>query len=279
MEKYQYLLLPYLEADPKEYIKIFKRNVPLNEILNCKDSKYTRFFTGEKRTSIPKVYDFFMINSELDVLETRLFELNETVDKFIILEATHTHRGVRKPLFFARNIERFSLFHDKIIHIVADFSDLYRYESETQTDQDFWDIESTGRTYLWDNFLEAIKGKITVSDEDLLIHGDLDEIPSGEIVSHIKYCKLKGDALPARFQLTFYMHNFHWILPHYLPFPTIFNKRHIENTFCRGCGVNTLISFLLFRRVIYYLMVVLILLILVVVYFNYTKVYLLQREG
>jgi hypothetical protein len=47
-----------------------------------------------------------MINSELDVLETRLYELNDTIDKFVILEATHTHRGVRKPLFFARNIER-----------------------------------------------------------------------------------------------------------------------------------------------------------------------------
>jgi hypothetical protein len=233
MERYQYVLVPYLEKEPVVPIK----GIEVQPLLNCRNIDYSGFLTGEKRVAVPKVYDFFMLSSELDVLETRLYELNASVDKFVLLEATHTHRGVRKPLFFARNIERFRRFQDKIIHIVADFSDLYKYEDENQLNSDYWNIESTGRMYLWNNFVAALEGEQNVGDDDLLIHGDVDEIPSGDMLYHLKHCQLKQRALPARFRLTFYMHNFHWVLPQILDFPTIFNKRHIESTFCRTCGV------------------------------------------
>ena len=64
-------------------------------------------------------YDTFMFNTELDVLEIRLNEMYDVVDKFILVEGEYTHQGKKKPLCFWENKNRFSQFKDKIIHINA----------------------------------------------------------------------------------------------------------------------------------------------------------------
>ena len=87
-------------------IEVHERPVPLNKTLNCANN-YGSILTGEERKEyIPKVYDLFPFNSELDLLEMRLYELDDVVDKFVIIEETHSHRGSPKPLFYARNMER-----------------------------------------------------------------------------------------------------------------------------------------------------------------------------
>ena len=67
-----------------------------------------------------RVWDAFMFFNELDVLEVRLNELNSSVHKFVLVEATKTHSGNSKPLHYADNSQRFSAFHDKIVHVVVD---------------------------------------------------------------------------------------------------------------------------------------------------------------
>lgn len=66
------------------------------------------------------IWDAFMFFNELDVLEMRLNELNSSVHKFVLVEATKTHSGNSKPLHYAENSHRFSAFYDKIVHIVVD---------------------------------------------------------------------------------------------------------------------------------------------------------------
>ena len=44
------------------------------------------------------IYDCFCFFNELDLLEIRLNELNPVVDKFVLVEATMTHNGDKKPL-------------------------------------------------------------------------------------------------------------------------------------------------------------------------------------
>ena len=66
------------------------------------------------------IYDCFMFFNELDVLEIRLNELYHAVDKFILVEATKTHAGKDKTLFFNENKQKFSKFLDKIQHIIID---------------------------------------------------------------------------------------------------------------------------------------------------------------
>jgi hypothetical protein len=55
--------------------------------------------TGKKRAKAARIIDVSVFGFTLDVLEIRLFELFDVVDLFVTLEATVTHRGVRKALF------------------------------------------------------------------------------------------------------------------------------------------------------------------------------------
>ena len=66
----------------------------------------------------PKVYDCFNFFNELDILDIRLHELNDVVDKFVLIESVETFTGKSKPLFYNDNKERFKKFEDKIIHII-----------------------------------------------------------------------------------------------------------------------------------------------------------------
>ena len=68
----------------------------------------------------PRVFDCFPFFNELDVLEIRLAELDALVDHFVIVEATRTHTGKPKPLYFADNRKRYDRYAHKIIHVVAD---------------------------------------------------------------------------------------------------------------------------------------------------------------
>jgi beta-1,4-mannosyl-glycoprotein beta-1,4-N-acetylglucosaminyltransferase len=111
----------------------------------------------------PKIYDCFPFFNELDLLEIRFNELYDTVDYFVISEATKTHGNKTKPLYFKLNEERFKKFLDKVIYIVVDdFPAL-----------DSWSIERHQR--------EALsKGLVNCNDNDIIITGDADEIPRAE---------------------------------------------------------------------------------------------------
>ena len=62
------------------------------------------------------IYDGFMFFNELDILSIRLHTLDPFVEKFILVESTHTHSGRKKPLYFdeARSENLFKKFENKI---------------------------------------------------------------------------------------------------------------------------------------------------------------------
>jgi len=120
------------------------------------------------------IYDCFTFFNELDLLEIRLNILNDTVDKFVLVEATKTHSGKNKPLYFEQNKERFKKFCDKIIHIVVD--DYPEYETS-------WTYENYQRNCI-------TRGLINCKDNDIILISDLDEIPNPQIVT--KYAKTDG---------------------------------------------------------------------------------------
>lgn len=114
-----------------------------------------------------KIYDCFAFFNEMEVLELRLRELWDTVDRFVLVEATRTFQKKPKPLYFQENRERFKEFESKIVHVVVD-----RYPT-------FWTKFRPVTTWHYDNhqkegILEGLHG---ASDEDLVIVSDLDEIP------------------------------------------------------------------------------------------------------
>src|SRR5580704_5860153 len=67
-----------------------------------------------KRSGVFMIYDCFTFFDELELLELRLHELGNVVDKFVLVEATKTHSNKSKPLHYQKNRGLFQAFHDQI---------------------------------------------------------------------------------------------------------------------------------------------------------------------
>jgi len=65
------------------------------------------------------IYECFYFHDELDLLDLKLHELQDVVDKFVLIEYPRTVDGVPQQMFYNDNKERFREFSDKIIHIVG----------------------------------------------------------------------------------------------------------------------------------------------------------------
>jgi beta-1,4-mannosyl-glycoprotein beta-1,4-N-acetylglucosaminyltransferase len=110
------------------------------------------------------IYDCFTFFNELDLLEIRLNILNDYVDKFVLVEATKTHQGKDKPLYFEQNKHRYKKFLDKIIHIVVD--DMPEYNGNNS-----WELEHFQRNCI-------TRGLKECKEEDIILISDIDEIPN-----------------------------------------------------------------------------------------------------
>jgi beta-1,4-mannosyl-glycoprotein beta-1,4-N-acetylglucosaminyltransferase len=112
-----------------------------------------------------------MFFNELDVLDLRLHELNPYVDYFIIIESQKTHSGKLKDLYYQNNIERFQKFEDKIIYVVIE--DLPNKLPQHITDVDLnWYRENFQRNQIKTSLMQ-----IDISDRDIVMISDVDEIP------------------------------------------------------------------------------------------------------
>lgn len=118
-----------------------------------------------------KVIDCFTFYNELDMLEYRLTVLYPHVTKFVLVEATLTHAGTPKPLFYNDNKERYARWADKIIHVVVeDMPDL-------STSKDAWVREVFQR-----NAIDRGLASLSLRPLDLLIISDVDEIPNPAMI-------------------------------------------------------------------------------------------------
>ena len=116
------------------------------------------------------IFDCFPFFNELETLEIRLNELYDTVDYFVLSEATKTHSGQDKPLYYADNISRFEKFKDKILHVVV---------NDMPSGDDHWARER----YQRDKIAEALIGK--AHKTDLMIISDADEVPKASAIKEL----------------------------------------------------------------------------------------------
>lgn len=117
-----------------------------------------------------KLADCFTFYNELDMLELRLAELHDIVTYFVLVEATKTHTGNDKPLYFQENKPRFEKYLDKIIHVVVD------------------DFPETHDPWVREHFQRnAIdRGIVQIMDEiDTVTICDLDEIPDSDTLTSV----------------------------------------------------------------------------------------------
>lgn len=168
---------------------------------------------------ILKVFDVFIFNNELDLLELRLTYLYPHVDFFIILESSQTFSGHPKDYNYLINKVRYERFSDKIKY--------YTFAEDISGYQDLESVllrhGSLGEKILLelDEILDDDKEKRyphwvrdayqreicrlaldeSASLKDLVIFGDLDEIPSLAAVNKYKELNLKSPLSKVYFPL------------------------------------------------------------------------------
>ncbi len=120
------------------------------------------------------IYDCMTFFNELELLDIRLHEMDPVADRFVIVEATKTHQGDPKPLYFDPNKHLFRPWLPKITHIVVDFPDnLDAAGSPGLQPGITWARERYQRD-------QIMQGLTACKDNDIIIVSDLDEIPSAE---------------------------------------------------------------------------------------------------
>ena len=121
-----------------------------------------------------KIIDCTTYYSEDLMLDIRFNILNQFVDKFIIVEAKHSHSGEKKALNF--NINNFPKFKDKIEYLIIENEPegIIKNTNESSIKR----INSLLRIEQSYNYISnALKD---VSEEDLICLSDNDEIPNFE---------------------------------------------------------------------------------------------------
>lgn len=128
------------------------------------------------------LYDCFMLNDELDILDWRLRLQDPFVDRFVVVEGTKTFRGQPKPAHFAENRERFAAFADKIVHVLVD---------------DFPEVDSPWLRELHQRRAMA-RALAEVGPEDWVIVGDLDELLRPQALNWVRSPANRGSLVGFR---------------------------------------------------------------------------------
>jgi len=114
------------------------------------------------------------------LLDIRLAELGDVVDRFVLIESNITFSGKSKPLYFSENMEKYKHLKDKIIPLVCHCD---------KPDSDRWQNERIQRISISDYL------KTVCKPDDLIILTDADEIPSKEAVMLTEINNISGKFL------------------------------------------------------------------------------------
>lgn len=121
--------------------------------------------------SEPRLFDCFLFNDELDLLELRLEETEAVVDRWVIVECPMNWQQKAKPLFFDENKARFAKWLDRIEHCILREHPIGPYPV----------IEWFQRRALEMGWKMA-----GAEPGDLVMVSDADEIPSGSLLAALK---------------------------------------------------------------------------------------------
>jgi len=148
-------------------------------------SKYTtnlEFKSYDAISNLKKnlLIDCFTFYNELEMLEYRLQTLNEVVDYFILSEATLTHVGKPKEMYFEKFKEKeiYKKYQNKIIHVIVDDFP-YNENNINCHKNEQWINEKFQRNCI-------SRGFSKIKNNDIIIISDVDEIPDPDTLQKIK---------------------------------------------------------------------------------------------
>jgi beta-1,4-mannosyl-glycoprotein beta-1,4-N-acetylglucosaminyltransferase len=137
-------------------------------------------YNKPKVTEKLKIIDCFTFYNELDMLIYRLNILNDVVDYFVLVEATYTHVGKVKPLFYQENKHLFEKFNHKIIHVIVDDFP-HKYPNINIEKEEQWINEKFQRSCI-----SRGMDKLNINGKDIITITDLDEIPNPKVLELMK---------------------------------------------------------------------------------------------
>ena len=175
--------------------------LPLEEAKHyCQTRRWEPFPDRDKKR---KVYDLFMINTELDWMEVRLGELASQVDYFVVLESDVDFKDRPKPLYVQENWKRFAKWHHQIIHHVLNTT------GHPVLNGDAWGREHFSRDAMLTQVFPTLSGLSQPQMGDVILVSDVDEIPRPEVIKSLRNCQF-----PQRLTLrtTYYRYSFQWLL-------------------------------------------------------------------
>jgi len=120
------------------------------------------------------ILDTFMINNELDMLECRLVELEDVPNVMhVAVEADVDHQDHPKPFWLTEHLDRFAPWKERLTIVRAT-------GLPTRTDSpDPWARENAQREHLRFGIADA-------APDDVVLHGDIDEIPTALVVRNLR---------------------------------------------------------------------------------------------
>lgn len=127
------------------------------------------------------IIDTFPFNKDFNALEIRYQELKETVDLFVASEASFTHSGLPKELYLTSASAIRKMMGKQLVVLAAKKKPLTR-NPRTREMLQRQEITKYLRT-------------LNLSDSDLIIHSDCDEIPRAKVVEDLHFQNTTVDAI------------------------------------------------------------------------------------
>ncbi len=123
------------------------------------------------------IFDTFMVGGadELDVLECRLYELEDVAGVVhVAVEADVDHQGHPKPFALSESLDRFAQWKERLVVVRA--SGL----PTVAEDSGAWAREHSQREWCAQGLVDA-----GCENDDVVLHGDLDEIPKAVVARNV----------------------------------------------------------------------------------------------
>lgn len=141
---------------------------------------------------LPRVFDTFIFYNELELLEIRLNELADVVDRFVLVEADRTFTFKPKPLHFKEHEAEF----DSFAHLIAAFNCPLPEAPPGAADEykRGWNREHIQRACVHDA-LAKLSVDARPRPSDIVLLSDVDEMPRRESILALKACNVDPSEL------------------------------------------------------------------------------------
>jgi hypothetical protein len=173
---------------PEGVAKVAKERASLSEFHTDIPSHPLRHAPPTLQSIVPhrRLFDFIIMNTELEWLDLRLQELWSAVDVFVVIESRETFSGKPKPLYYELHKERYKHYQSKILHIIIDVLDFQKDDPNAPAIRNAWDREHYQRQWPLDH--KRLQETFGVRPGDLIMVSDIDEFPRTTVLHQLKQC-------------------------------------------------------------------------------------------